>query len=338
VSVVCCTLSPVRASRLISVVLLLQARGRMTADELAKILEVSVRTIYRDVESLNAAGIPLVGEPGNDGGYRLLDGYHTRLTGLTADEAESLFLTGVPSAADALGLHDVATATRRKLLAAIPQTARERVEHARQRVHVDLVPWGQEALAEPLLPELHQAIWADQLIVVRYGTTTSDIELAPLGLVCKGTQWYLLALRDNAIRTYRVSRLHNLRVTERSFLRPADFDLARHWQDAVAAYADTFGRMVLKLRLRGDALTRATWVQARSRSIGEPDIDGWSEVVLVVEDPDNALAVIRNLGNDVIVVEPADLRRKAVAWAKAFVDANASPAANEVLGATSETQ
>ncbi|MEQ4207832.1 WYL domain-containing protein [Actinopolymorpha sp. B9G3] len=311
-----------RASRLISVVLLLQARGRMTADELAKTLEVSVRTIYRDVESLNAAGIPLVGEPGNDGGYRLLDGYRTRLTGLTADEAESLFLTGVPAAAAALGLSEVATATQRKLLAAIPQTARERAEHARQRVHVDLEPWGQEALAEPLLPELHQAIWADRLILVRYGTTTSAVELAPLGLVCKGTPWYLLALRGTAIRTYRVSRLHSLSVTEKRFVRPADFDLVRHWQDAVAAYAETFGRMVVKLRLRGNALLRAQWVQARSRTIAEPDTEGWSDVVLVVEDPDNALDVIRTLGNDVIVVEPAALRTDAVAMAQTFVAAN----------------
>ncbi|MGH3491239.1 MAG: helix-turn-helix transcriptional regulator [Actinopolymorphaceae bacterium] len=315
-----------RASRLISIVLLLQAKGRMTADALADTLEVSVRTIYRDVEALTVTGIPLVGEPGNDGGYRLLDGYRTRLTGLTADEAQSLFLTGVPSAAAALGLTDVATATQRKLLAAIPQTARERAEHARQRVHVDLVPWGQVALEEPLLPELHQAVWADRLILVRYGTTPSEVELAPLGLVCKGTQWYLLALREAgdtaAVRTFRVSRLHSLTVTEKCFVRPDDFDLVRHWRDAVVAYADTFGRTLLRLRLRGDALVRAQWVQARSRTIAAPDGDGWSAVDLVVEDPDNALDVIRVLGNDVVVVEPAALRTKAVEMAKAFLAAN----------------
>lgn len=319
----CCTLGRVRASRLISIVLLLQARGRMTADALADALDVSVRTIYRDVGSLTAAGIPLVGEPGNDGGYRLLDGYRTRLTGLTADEAQSLFLTGVPSAAAALGLSDVATATQRKLLAAIPQSARVRAEHARQRVHVDLVPWGQAALEEPLLPDLHQAIWADRLIRVQYGTTGPPVELAPLGLVCKGTHWYLLALRCTAVRTFRVSRLHSLTVTEERFVRPDDFDLVRHWHDAVAAYAETFGRTLLRLRLRGDALLRAQWVQARSRTIGESDSDGWSDVVLVVEDPDNALAVIRNLGNDVVVVEPEALRVQAVETARTFVAANA---------------
>jgi predicted DNA-binding transcriptional regulator YafY len=313
----------VRASRLISIVLLLQAKGRMTADALADTLEVSVRTIYRDVEALNAAGVPLVGEPGNDGGYQLLEGYRTRLTGLTADEAQSLFLTGVPAAAAALGLTDVATTTQRKLLAAIPQTARERAEHARQRVHVDLVPWGQEALVEPLLPDLHQAVWADRVIRVRYGTTRSSIELAPLGLVCKGTHWYLLALRGTAIRTFRVSRLHALTVTERCFVRPDDFDLVRHWRDAVAAYAETFGCTLLRLRLRGDAVARGHWVQARSRCIGEPDGHGWCDAELVVEDESNALAVIRTLGNDVIVVEPDALRARAVEMARAFVEANA---------------
>lgn len=324
-----------RASRLVSIVLLLQARGRMTARGLSEALEVSERTIYRDMEALAEAGIPVFGEPRRDGGFRLLDGYRTRLTGLTAAEAQTVFLAGVPAAASALGLAEAAAATQLKLLAAIPDGGRARAEQARQRVHIDPTPWGEVADPEPWLPELHQAVWSDRLVVARYGSSRRRVTLAPLGLVCKGTSWYLLALNaTQQYRTYRVSRIHDLVLCDDGFQRPADFDLVAHWRAASLAYAGTFPRTPVRLRLRGEALDRAAWVQARERSISPPDADGWADAELVLESHDNALTVIRVLGDEVIVVEPESLRRQAIAVAQAFLAANqAGPGSAHTPGA-----
>lgn len=311
-----------RASRLVSIVLLLQAQGRLTARELAEQLEVSVRTVYRDMEALNAAGIPVFGEPRRDGGYRLVDGYRTRLTGLTAEESQALFLTGVPAAASALGLAEASTVAQLKLLAAIPSTSRARAEHAWQRVHVDPTPWGSVASPDAWLPRLHSAVWEDRLIRVRYGTSSHQTVIAPLGLVCKGTCWYLVALRGTVYRTYRVSRIRDVTPTDETFHRPDDFDLVAHWREMSNAYADTFPRTTVVLRLRGNALDRVGWIQARSKSLSDPDPEGWVDAELGLEDEDNALAVIRVLGSEVIIVEPDALRDKAVAAARAFADAN----------------
>jgi predicted DNA-binding transcriptional regulator YafY len=332
-SVLCAKLSGMRASRLVSIVLLLQARGRMTAQDLAEALEVSERTIYRDMEALTEAGIPVFGEPRRDGGFQLVDGYRTRLTGLTATEAQALFLAGVPAAAAALGLAEAAAATHLKLLAAIPADGRAHAEQARQRVHIDPTPWGEVADPEPWLPSLHQAVWGDRLIRVRYGTSRRRLTLAPLGLVCKGTSWYLLARSGGEQRTYRVSRIHDLVLCDEGFPRPADFDLVAHWRASSLAYADTFPRTAVRLRLRGEALDRAAWVQARERSISSPDADGWADAELVLESDDNALTVIRVLGNEVVVVEPERLRHQAIAMAQAFLLANApqSPGAQNTL-------
>ncbi|GAB3433308.1 helix-turn-helix transcriptional regulator [Flindersiella endophytica] len=311
-----------RASRLVSIVLLLQSRGRMRARDLADALEVTVRTIYRDVESLNAAGIPIVGEAGNHGGYSLLEGYRTRLTGLTTDEAQSLFLSGVPAAAAALGVTEHATAAQLKLLAAINPTLRDQAEHAQQRIHLDPTPWGSVSNPEPWLPQLYKAVWSDRLIRIRYGTSQRDLLVTPLGLVCKGANWYLIAIRDEEYRTYRVSRIQHVVPTEQTFTRRPDFDLVVHWQATVNSYTDTLPRTVVKLRLRGSALTRVRWVQAHARTISEPDPHGWANAELVLEDEDNALTVIRMLGSDVLVVEPRTLRRQAILAAQAFADAN----------------
>jgi predicted DNA-binding transcriptional regulator YafY len=311
-----------RASRLVSIVLLLQRHGRLRAAELADTLEVTQRTIYRDIESLSGAGVPIVGEPGNHGGYHLLDGYRTRLTGLSADEAKSLFLTGVPAAAAALGVDDQAATAQLKLLAAVTPAARDRAEHARQRVYLDPTPWGGTGQPDPWLPQLHEAIWSDTLIRIRYGTARRSFQVAPLGLVCKGAAWYLIGCRGTDTRTYRVTRISDLTVTAEPFDRPATFDLVTHWHEAVDAYTDTIPRTHVTLRLRGDALIRARWVQARTKAISEPDPTGWADVELELEDEDNALTVIRILGNDTVVVSPESLRHKAFATAQAFTVAN----------------
>ncbi|WP_353068001.1 YafY family protein [Amycolatopsis sp. DG1A-15b] len=199
-----------RATRLVSLLLLLQTRERMTARELADALEVSVRTIYRDVESLGAAGVPVYGEPGHEGGYRLLDGYRTRLTGLTADEAEALFLTGLPSAAAQLGLTAATTAAQLKLMAALPAELRDRADRAAGRFHVDLPSWYLRAERTPHLTPISEATRGQHALRIRYLRWVQPHEISrtvqPHGLVLKAGNWYLVARGAEQFRTYRISR------------------------------------------------------------------------------------------------------------------------------------
>jgi predicted DNA-binding transcriptional regulator YafY len=198
-----------RASRLVSILLLLQTRGRQTAEELAAELEVSVRTIYRDMESLHAAGIPLYGDAGHRGGYQLLDGYRTRLTGLSADEANALFLSGLPGPAAELGLGSVLAAAQLKVRAALPQGMAAQVGHIQARFHLDAPGWYTQVEDVPLLPAVANAVWHGKVLQVRYrrwkAPTDVDRRLEPYGLVLKGGRWYLVA--GPGPRTYRVDQM-----------------------------------------------------------------------------------------------------------------------------------
>ncbi|GAB3426185.1 helix-turn-helix transcriptional regulator [Flindersiella endophytica] len=211
-------------------------------------------------------------------------------------------------------------------LAAIAPAARDRVEHARQRIHVTQGSWGPEP-PKAFLAELQRAIWADRLVRLRYRTSSPfTVVLAPFGLVRDNMTWYLVARRDAGLRTYRADRIRSVSVLDETFERPEDFDLAAHWKASSARYLGSLGSYVVKLRLRGDAIQRVDWVYVRSRSLSEPDADGWVEAVLEVGDEDNAHAVLHDLGigGEVLVLEPGRLRQAAVAAAKAFVAANDS--------------
>src|SRR5438034_2717540 len=209
-----------RASRLVNLLLLLQTRGRLTAAELSEELEVSVRTIYRDVDALSEAGVPIYAERGPGGGVRLVDGYRTRLTGLTPDEAESLFLVGMPGPAAELGLGTVLAAAQLKLLAALPPELRSRAGRVRERFHLDAPGWFREADQPPHLAAIADAVWNQHRIRIRYdrweahagGARLNDVTrtLEPLGLVLKSGVWYLVAHADGQLRTYRVSRVLDL--------------------------------------------------------------------------------------------------------------------------------
>src|SRR5215216_1881310 len=221
-----------RASRLLSILLLLQTRGRMTAQELADELEVSLRTIYRDVDSLSAAGVPLYGDRGPAGGYQLLGGYRTRLTGMSADEADSLFLAGLPGPAAELGLGEVLAAAQLKFLAALPPELRSRAGRIRERFHLDAPAWFHVGERPNCLTEVADAVWDQRLIRVRYerwGHGEVERTLQPLGVVLKAGSWYLVAGVDGQARTYRISRILNLETLDEQFERPVDFDLAGYW-------------------------------------------------------------------------------------------------------------
>lgn len=232
-----------RASRLLSLLLLLQARGRMTARELSDELEVSLRTIYRDVESLSAAGVPVYADRGPTGGYQLLDGYRTRLTGMTGDEADTLFLAGMPGPAAELGLGAMLAAAELKLLAALPPELGGRAARVRQRFHLDAPGWFRQDEPTPHLAALADAVWNDRLVEVRYRRWKQPREvtrtLAPLGVVLKAGRWYLVARAGEETRTYRVGEVLEVTTLDGRFARPDDFDLAGFWQVWTRRYEES---------------------------------------------------------------------------------------------------
>jgi predicted DNA-binding transcriptional regulator YafY len=249
-----------RASRLLSLLLLLQNRGRMSAAQLSVELGVTARTVYRDVEALAAAGVPVYAEHGPTGGYQLMDGYRTRLTGLTADEAESLFLTGMPQPAAELGLGAQVAAAELKLTAALPTPYRDASLRIRQRFHLDAPGWYRDPDPVPHLLAVADALWQDKVIEVRYrrwsprpGEVTRSLH--PLGLVLKAGVWYLVAAGHGEPRTYRVSAIVSLRPLPERVTRPDGFDLAEFWRAHVDRYerADTDEVATVRLTPNGIA-------------------------------------------------------------------------------------
>src|SRR5512146_266005 len=214
-----------RASRLVTVLLLLQSRGQLTARELADELEVSERTIHRDVDALSASGVPVYAERGPHGGIRLVDGYRTRLTGLTGDEAEALFLAGIPGPAAELGLGTVVAAAQLKVLASLPPELRTRASRLVERFHLDAGDWFRASQPVPYLAALSDAVWSSTRIAIDYERSEGVVQrvIEPLGLVLKAGTWYVVAAVDGQFRTYRVSRVVGATRSTERFDRPDGF-------------------------------------------------------------------------------------------------------------------
>src|ERR1700761_4294482 len=183
-----------RASRLLSILLMLQTRGRLTAESLAATFEVSVRTVYRDIEQLSAAGVPVYADRGPGGGFQLLDGFRTKLTGLTENEAETLFLSGLPGPATQLGLADQLLSAQLKLSAALPERSRTSAQRMAQRFHLDPVGWFKSPDQARLLPTLAHAVWTETVVEIGYRRAQSTVmrSIHPLGLVLKAGTWYVV--------------------------------------------------------------------------------------------------------------------------------------------------
>jgi predicted DNA-binding transcriptional regulator YafY len=303
----------VRASRLVSLLLLLQSRGRLTAAALGTELEVSERTIHRDVEALAAAGVPIYAERGPYGGIRLVDGYRTRLTGMTADEAEALFLAGVPGPAAELGLGTVVAAARLKVLAALPPELRTRASRLVERFHLDAVGWYQSSEPVPYLAAIAEAVWESQRVSVDYRRDRVVSRLLdPLGLVLKAGVWYVVALSDGQIRTYRISRIDRTEPTGERFERP-DFDLAGYWAESTAAFERETPRTAVTVLVRRERLGRLGEVVGQrvmdevERLPGD-EPTGWLRLRLALDWPDEIAGRLLTLGPDLEILDPPILR------------------------------
>src|SRR5919106_62180 len=290
-----------RASRLVSFLLVLQTRGQLTAVELAGRLEVSERTVQRDAQALAAAGVPILSVRGPAGGYRLERGYRTKLTGLDAAEAEALF---VGPAAE-LGLGRELAAARLKLLASLPAELQERADRAARLFHVDTRGWFREEDRVPFLPVIAGALWRGQRVDIRYreGPDVVSRRLDPLGLVLKAGIWYLLARRRGEERVYRVSRIVSAKERAEECTRPPDFDLAAAWASRSQAFERSRPRVDVTLRVpRGEIryLREARVVEDGERPT----------VIAQFEGLDQAFYSLMAYGPQAEVLAPRELRER----------------------------
>jgi predicted DNA-binding transcriptional regulator YafY len=318
-----------RASRLLSILLMLQTRGRLTAESLAGTFEVSVRTVYRDIEQLSAAGVPVYADRGPGGGFQLLDGFRTKLTGLTENEAETLFLSGLPGPATQLGLADQLLSAQLKLSAALPERSRTSAQKMAQRFHLDPVGWFRSSDQARLLPALAHAVWTETVVEIGYRRAQSTVtrRIHPLGLVLKAGTWYVVAERGGERRTYRVSNIESLTPSGDHFTRPKDFDLVRFWTESSRAFEVGLYREQAVLRASPRAMMRlerlgATVMDAARESAEAPDDDGWVRVTIPIESIDQAAIDLLMLGTEAEVLKPRELRRRIAAAARGMAKLN----------------
>jgi predicted DNA-binding transcriptional regulator YafY len=307
-----------RAARLVKMVLLLQSRQVMTAAELARELQVSERTVTRDAQALSEAGVPVYADRGRAGGYRLVGGYRTRLTGLARGEAEALFLSGVPGALRDMGLQDAASAARLKVSAALLPSLRDAPRAAAQRFHLDAPGWFREPSTPQLLPAVADAVWNDRGITARYRRGEEEVvrDLEPYGLVLKAGVWYLCARipAPGVFRVYRVDRFAAVEPGRERFTREETFDLPAFWAEHAERFARALLRTEVVVRLSEEGARRlphAVDPDSARRALASasaPDGSGWVTVTLPVESERVAHDQLTALGAEAEVLSPATLR------------------------------
>ena len=299
-----------KASRLMSILMTLQARGHRTADQLAEELEVSTRTIHRDVDELSAAGVPIYAERGRQGGFRLLDGYQTRLTGLDADEASVLMLSGIGTALDDLGLTDALSQTERKLMAALPEPARAKAALVADRFHLDPFSWYRKKEEAPFATQIAKAVWADQRISIKYESWKGPIQrdLDAIAVVLKAGDWYLIG-RAQTMRVYKIANIQSLTVLDSKFDRPSDFDVSQFWGEWITSFEVHIrgNRARLRVTQKGQKLLKDMG-RVPIAHFPVPDQPDVTDIDLAVEGEANTVRQILSLGAEAEVIAPQTLR------------------------------
>ncbi|MBD1909808.1 MULTISPECIES: YafY family protein [unclassified Leptolyngbya] len=310
-----------RADRLLSILMLLQVHGRLTAHELAERLEVSERTIHRDMEALSSAGVPVTAERGQSGGWSLLDNYQTTLTGLNLAEIQALFLPKPTHLLADLGWGQAFEAALLKLLAALPTANRQQAEVVSQRIHLDPAGWQRWEEEMSAFPVLQAAVWQERQLELSYERSDGKLVeriVNPLGLVAKGSVWYFIAAVDEEVRSYRISRVRNARVMESPCIRPDGFNLAEYWQRSLVEFKANLPRYEVLLRVAPDALPRLRYAGyfAKIEHIGSPDAEGWIPASIRFDIEEAACAYVLGFGGQMEVLEPLELRDRILQTAK----------------------
>ena len=301
-----------RADRLLSLVLLLQTRGKMTASALAGELGVSRRTILRDIDALSYAGIPLYADGGHGGGIALDENYRMSLTGLRETEAHTLFISSNHKLLEDVGLGDAAESTLLKLLAALPARHQPSVDDIRQRLLIDPLSWWHDSQPLPFWDQLQQAVYEDRRICIRYEAFNGDHDeriVEPYSLVAKASLWYLIAHRDGDLRTYRVSRIVNVELLDDHFRRASDFDLSTYWHEHTRQFLESISDYEFTLRIDSHRVSPGRWQSPGRSELVEPaGADGWLTVRCWGEALEEALGFVLTFGGAAYVVEPPELR------------------------------
>jgi predicted DNA-binding transcriptional regulator YafY len=315
-----------RASRLLTILILLQVRGRMSAESLARELEVSVRTIYRDVDQLSAAGVPVFAERGRSGGFALLSGFRTNLTGLTASEADAVTLIGTAQAAADLGFGTDAESARLKILASLPQGKGSTANRVAARFHLDPAPWYSRHAPPAALRTLAEAVWSDRQVRLTYESWKGIVRraISPLGLVMKAGSWYLAGAVGGSSRIYRVAAISALEMLDVAAHRPRGFDLAKFWAEATVEFEKSLRNETARVRLSPRGVRRLRDVSplaadAVAEQHPAPPADDWIEARIPVEKQSMALREAMRMGAEMEVLEPAALRAAVAAEARRIV-------------------
>jgi len=317
-----------RASRLLSILILLQIHGRVSARVLSERFEVSKRTIYRDVDELSAAGVPIYAERGASGGFALLDGWQTRLTGMTGEEAEAILLSSLPATAADLGLGETAATARLKLFAAMPAQSSAAAQRVADRFHFDPVPWHRRpAPRREDLRLLARAVWECRRLGLTYDSWAGAKRriLEPLGIVLKAGEYYFVALRRGRPAIHKLDYARDLALLDETFERPNAFDLAAAWRDALDQFEASLRHDIARLRVAPVAMSRLGVLNADMAEpifAATPQADGWREVDVPIESVAYAAGQLLGLGATVEVLAPealkAELKRRAEAVAALY--------------------
>jgi predicted DNA-binding transcriptional regulator YafY len=302
-----------RADRLLSLLMLLQTRGTLTAQTLAAELEVTERTIYRDVTALSASGVPVYTERGPGGGITLVEDYRTNLTGLNPAEVRALFMLSIPAPLDQLGVGAELRTALLKLSAALPNSRRADESTARQRIHLDAAWWFQPE--EPLvhLKTIQAALWGDRKLDLVYRSDFgADVAMviAPYGLVAKASVWYLVGAREDHLRVLRISKLRQASLRAEKFERPPGFDLPAFWKTWCEEFESSRPQYPVTLRV-SPTLVKIL-AENRPESLSSPpalEKDGWQTLTLTFESLEAARARILGYGGAVEVLAPLALRK-----------------------------
>jgi predicted DNA-binding transcriptional regulator YafY len=311
-----------RADRLLSILMLLQVHARLTTRELAERLEVSQRTIHRDMDALSSAGVPVVAERGKGGGWGLLEEYQTTLTGLNLAEIRALFVPKPTHLLADLGWGQAFEAALLKLLAALPAANRQQAELVSQRIHVDPTGWQHWDEEMSAFPVLQAAIWQERQVFLSYQRGNGkQVErlVNPLGLVAKGSVWYLVAAVEEEVRSYRISRVQNAVLMDSHCIRPVGFNLADYWQRSMVEFKANLPYYGVTVRVAPEAMSwlrYAGYFARIEQMIDAPDADGWIPVSLRFDAEKAACAYVLGFGAQMEVIEPLELRDRVLQAAK----------------------
>ncbi len=316
-----------RADRLLSLLMMLQIKGSITAHELSQRLEVSERTIYRDIEALSTAGIPVYTERGPGGGCVLAEGYRSGLTGLTESEVSTLFMTALHRPVVDLGAEKSLEAALHKLMAALPTSHRHNIERTRERLYMDAVGWFRSE-ATPFLQTLRDAVWYDRKIQLTYRKHNGEVTervVDPLGLVSKAGVWYMVALSHGELRVFRVSRVRDVLITEEPAERPEGFNLEQYWEKWSSEFVSTWPNYTATVRVSPMFVPILPRIMGESihkliETAAPPDAEGWIIVPLHFETFDAAWSYILGFGTMVEVLEPDELRQAVIQEATGIVE------------------